>query len=121
VVETMKNKLPRDLRCAPVLAVDADAMRAHAGDAARLLKALSNRSRLMILCSLAEGELTVGQINERLPLSQSALSQHLAVLRRDGLVNTRRSAQTIYYSLAESPAGRIIELLHEIYCGPAGR
>lgn len=103
--------------CGPSLAVDPEEMRAHADDAARLLKALSNSSRLMVLCSLAKGELTVGQINERVPLSQSALSQHLAVLRRDGLVRTRRSAQTIYYSLAHGPAGRIIDTLYEVFCG----
>lgn len=103
----------------PRLSIDPEAMRDHADDAARLLKALSNRSRLMILCSLALGELTVGQLNQRVPLSQSALSQHLAVLRRDGLVHTRRAAQTVYYRLAEGPAGRIIETLHEIYCGIA--
>lgn len=108
-------------RCAPALSIDPEAMRAHADDAARLLKALANRSRLMVLCSLAQGERTVGQINEGVPLSQSALSQHLAILRRDGLVRTRRSAQTIYYRLAEGPAGRIIETLHEIFCGPASR
>lgn len=109
---------PPSARCAPVLSIDPEEMRAHADEAARLLKALSNRSRLMVLCSLAQGERTVGQINERVPLSQSALSQHLAVLRRDGLVHTRRSAQTIYYSLAAGPAGRIIETLHDIFCGP---
>lgn len=103
--------------CGPDLAVEPEEMRAHADDAARLLKALSNSSRLMVLCSLAKGELTVGQINERVPLSQSALSQHLAVLRRDGLVRTRRSAQTIYYSLAHGPAGRIIDTLYDIFCG----
>lgn len=106
--------------CTPRLDVDAEEMRAHADDAARLLKALSNSSRLMVLCSLAQGELSVGQINERVPLSQSALSQHLAVLRRDGLVQTRRSAQAIFYRLAEGPAGRVIETLHDIFCGPAG-
>lgn len=105
--------------CAPRLALDPDAMREHADEATRLLKALSNSSRLMVLCSLSQGELTVGQINERVPLSQSALSQHLAVLRRDGLVHTRRSAQTIYYSLAAGPAGRIIQTLHDIFCGDA--
>jgi ArsR family transcriptional regulator, virulence genes transcriptional regulator len=104
-------------QCLPELAIDPDAMQGHAADATRLLKALANSSRLMVLCSLTQGELTVGQINERVPLSQSALSQHLAVLRRDGLVRTRRAAQTIYYRLAPGPAGRIIETLHEIYCG----
>lgn len=107
--------------CVPRLAVDPEAMRSHADDAAGLLKALANSSRLMVLCSLAKGELTVGQINERIPLSQSALSQHLAVLRRDGLVHTRRAAQTVYYRLADGPAERIIETLYEIFCGPASR
>jgi ArsR family transcriptional regulator, virulence genes transcriptional regulator len=113
--DTVKLRSP-DL-CSPNLAVDPEEMRAHADDAARLLKALSNSSRLMVLCSLAKGELTVGQINQRVPLSQSALSQHLAVLRRDGLVRTRRSAQTIYYSLADGPAGRVIDTLYEVFCG----
>lgn len=102
-----------------LLPFDPEEMRAHADDATRLLKALSNSSRLMVLCSLAKGELTVGQINDRVPLSQSALSQHLAVLRRDGLVHTRRSAQTIYYSIADGPAGRLIATLHDIFCGNA--
>ena len=91
-------------------------MREHASDAAQLLKALANENRLLILCTLSEAELSVGQLNERMDLSQSALSQHLAVLRRDGLVSTRREAQTIYYSLAQGPAGRLIETLHGIYC-----
>lgn len=94
----------------------AEQMRAHAGDAVRLLKALANEKRLMILCMLVEGERSVGELNARLDLSQSALSQHLAVLREDGLVDTRREAQTIYYALAEGPAERIIETLHGIYC-----
>ena len=96
--------------------VDPGSMRAHAGDASRLLKALANENRLMILCLLAEGERSVGQVNEGVDLSQSALSQHLAVLRSEGLVTTRRDAQTIYYSLAEGPARQVIGLLHDIYC-----
>ena len=100
----------------PTLAIDPETMRAHAADAARLLKALGNEKRLMLLCLLVEGERSVGELNTRLDLSQSALSQHLAVLRTDGLVTTRREAQTIYYSLAEGPAQRIIDTLHSIYC-----
>ena len=96
--------------------IDPEAMRAHAGDAARLLKALGNENRLMLLCLLVEGERSVGELNARLSLSQPALSQHLAVLREDGLVQTRREAQTIYYSLVEGPAQRIIDTLHGIYC-----
>ena len=94
-------------------------MQAHAADAAGLMKALGNESRLMILCVLAEGERSVGDLNTVVPLSQSALSQQLARLRQQGLVKTRRESQTIYYSLAEGPADRVINLLHDIYCGTA--
>ena len=91
-------------------------MQRHAPVAAGLMNALGNESRLMILCSLAHGERSVGELNELVPLSQSALSQQLARLRQQGLVATRRQSQTIYYSLAPGPARRVIELLHEIYC-----
>lgn len=96
-------------------------MRAHAADAAQLLKALAHETRLMILCLLADGELSVGELNDRLALSQSSLSQHLAVLRADGLVSTRRDAQHVFYSLAGTQATRVIETLHEIYCRPGRR
>lgn len=97
--------------------LDPERMRAHADDASRMLKALGNENRLMILCLLAEGERSVTQLNDRLDLSQSALSQHLAVLRQQELVVTRRDAQTIYYALADGPAARIMQTLHDIYCG----
>lgn len=96
-----------------------EAMREHASAAATLMKALGNESRLMILCLLAEGERSVGEINDTVALSQSALSQQLGRLREQGLVATRREAQTIYYSLAPGPADRVIQLLHDIYCGSA--
>lgn len=96
--------------------IDPKMMAKHADDAARLLKALANPNRLMVLCLLAEGERSVGQLNEQVPLTQSALSQHLAVLRRDGLVKTRRDAQTVYYSAAQGPAAEIIDVLHRTYC-----
>ena len=92
-------------------------MREHAPDAAGLMKALGNESRLMILCTLAEGERSVGDLNAMIPLSQSALSQQLARLRNNGIVTTRRESQTIYYSLSEGPADKVIHLLHDIYCG----
>lgn len=92
-------------------------MSAHAAAASRLLKALANEKRLMILCMLVEGERNVGEINARLDLSQSALSQHLAVLREDGLVLTRRDGQSVYYSLPKGSARRIVETLHGLYCG----
>lgn len=92
-------------------------MREHAPDAAGLMKALGNESRLMILCTLAEGERSVGELNAMIPLSQSALSQQLARLRTQAIVKTRRESQTIFYSLAPGPANRVIHLLHDIYCG----
>jgi len=102
-----------------VIALASDQMQEHAADAARLMKALGNESRLMILCILADCERSVGDLNELISLSQSALSQQLARLRRQGLVKTRRESQTIYYSLATGPAERVIQVLHNIYCGPA--
>ena len=101
----------------PALHLDPEQMRSHADAASRMLRTLGNDNRLMILCLLAQGERSVGQLNERLPLSQSALSQHLAVLRHEGLVDTRRDAQSIYYTLTPGPASRIIQTLHDIYCG----
>jgi DNA-binding transcriptional ArsR family regulator len=97
--------------------IDPEAMLEHAAYAARLLKALANEKRLMLLCLMVEGECSVSELNAQVELSQSALSQHLAVLREDGLVTTRREAQTIFYTLAPGPAERIIATLHDIYCG----
>ena len=94
------------------LPLDGEAMRLHAADASRVLKALANEKRLLLLCQLVEGECSVGELNARVDLSQSALSQHLAVLRDEGLVTTRREAQTIYYALAEGPAQQILATLH---------
>ena len=96
--------------------MDFDAMQRNATDAVNLLKGLANESRLMIMCVLSEGEVSVGQLNQRIKLSQSALSQHLAVLREQGLVQTRRESQTIYYRLEDTAAMNIIDLLHEVYC-----
>lgn len=88
----------------------------HAAAASKLLKALANPHRLLVLCILGEGELSVGALNARVPISQSALSQHLAVLRADGLVTTRRESQTIYYRVAPGPALDVIRVLHAHYC-----
>lgn len=101
----------------PANGFDPTQLAEHAGVAARLLKALGNEYRLMILCALCEGELSVGALNARVPLSQSALSQHLAVLREDDLVTTRREAQTIYYRATKGPAFDVIKVLHRWYCG----
>ncbi len=91
-------------------------MEKHAAAAAGLLKMLSNEHRLMICCALGEQELSVGEINERVPLSQSALSQHLAKLRDANLVVTRKDGLTVYYQLHGSEAIKIIQILKSIYC-----
>ena len=92
-----------------------------AGRAAALLRMLGNEKRLMILCQLAEGEVSVGQIQARIDLSQSALSQHLAVLRESGIVATRREAQSIHYRIADHAALRVIQTLAELFCPPEVR
>jgi DNA-binding transcriptional ArsR family regulator len=95
---------------------ESEEMARHAEPAAELLKAMANPHRLQVLCLLGEGELSVGAINERIPLSQPALSQHLGILRADGLVKTRREAQTIYYRVASGPAMEVIKVLHSHFC-----
>jgi len=92
------------------------AVREHATEAAAFLKALANDQRLLVLCSLLDGPLSVGEINERVPLSQSALSQHLGVLRDAGLVATTRQSQTIYYTMAPGPALQVMEILYGAFC-----
>lgn len=84
--------------------------------AAALLKSMANEHRLAILCRLATGERSVGELADTVGLSQSALSQHLARLRAEGLVQTRRASQQIFYSLASAEAQRLMETLHGIYC-----
>lgn len=88
----------------------------QSSQAAVFLKALSNENRLMILCHLLDQELSVTALNEKLPLSQSALSQHLAVLRKDDLVSTRRESQTIYYSIGDVRVKELIQTLHRLFC-----
>ena len=87
-----------------------------AAEAAALLRALGNDQRLLILCHLAESELNVGSLHQRLDLSQSALSQHLAKLRDGGLVQTRREGQVIVYALADGPVRAVMTTLQRIYC-----
>lgn len=93
-------------------------MRRHAGDAADLLRAIGNEQRLLILCHLVESEASVGELQAALGLGQSALSQHLARLRTAELVQTRREAQSIHYSLPPGPVHRIMQTLQAIYCPP---
>lgn len=94
-----------------------DAMRKNSGKAADYLAMLSSRPRLLILCHLVEdGELSVGELSDRVGLSQSALSQHLAKLRGQELVAFRRQAQTLYYRVEDARAERLLKVLHELFC-----
>lgn len=91
-------------------------MEKNSAKAVVLLKAMANERRLQILCLLHNDELSVGELCSKLELSQSALSQHLAWLRRDGLVITRKEAQTVYYTLSSNEVKEMIKLLHSMYC-----
>jgi DNA-binding transcriptional ArsR family regulator len=99
------------------MSMELERLQENARRASALLKAMSNQHRLLILCQLLKSELSVGELERRIGLSQSALSQHLARLRRDSLVKTRRAAQTIYYSLSGPEAGAVLETLYGLYCG----
>ena len=91
-----------------------------ASHACELLKAMANEWRLMILCQLSEGEKTVSELQAMLGLSQSALSQHLAVLRRERIVKARKHAQSVSYSLSGEDATKVMETLHDVFCGQVG-
>ena len=93
-------------------------MERAADQASDLLKALSNRHRLLIICQLIDGERSVGELAAFLNLRDSTVSQHLALLRKDGLVAARRDAQTIYYSIASEPAREVLKTLYEVFCAP---
>ena len=96
--------------------IDLEQMAQSAGRASALMKTLGHKDRLMILCHLADGEKSVGEIAGLLEISQSPLSQHLSRMRKENLVETRREAQTIYYSLKSGEAQRIVEVLYELFC-----
>jgi len=96
--------------------IDITSLRGSVKNATNLLKVMSNEWRLLILCHLVNGEKSVGDLEKELGLGQSALSQHLAVLRREKIVCTRRDAQSIFYSLDSSDAKAIMETLYERFC-----
>lgn len=81
-----------------------------------LMKVLSNKHRLLVLCQLVEGERSVGELARALGIREPAMSQQLTLLRKDGLVRPRREAQTIYYSLARDDVGRLMQFLYDTYC-----
>ena len=96
--------------------IDARQMAVAAGKASELMKTLGHKDRLMVLCHLTSGEKSVGELAQLLDIPQSPLSQHLARMRKESLVTTRREAQTIYYSIASEEAARIVGVMHELYC-----
>lgn len=101
--------------------INSEVMERAADEASNLLKALSNRHRLLIICQLIDGERSVGELAEFLNLRDSTVSQHLALLRKDGLVAARRDAQTIFYSIASEPARDILKTLYQAYCAPKAK
>lgn len=98
--------------------VEASEMSIAAERASELLKSLANRHRLLIVCQLIEGERSVGELAEFLGIRDSTVSQHLALLRKDGVVAARRDGQTIWYSISSAPARKVLETLYKVYCGP---
>lgn len=103
----------------PVL--DPGAMEARAADAEAFLRSLASRHRLMILCRLTEGEAPVGELVHCLGLTQSNLSRHLAMLREEGLVATRREGVVIHYRIASERVRPILAELYRLFCGPEER
>ncbi len=100
------------------VALPAEEMATRAAEAAAFLKALSHEGRLMILCHLSSGEKSVTELEERLGARQAAVSQQLARLRSEGLVNTRRDGKAIFYSIKDPKAGAIMELVYDMFCNP---
>ena len=96
--------------------IDIEAMRANAQKASVLLSAMANEKRLVILCQLIDGERSVNELAKMLDTRQSTVSQHLALLRKDGFVESRREGQTQYYSLAGDEARAVLETLYSVYC-----
>ena len=98
--------------------ITAETMQRAAGRASELLKSLANPHRLMIVCQLIEEDRSVGELAAFLGIRDSTVSQHLALLRKDGLVVTRRDGQTIWYSITSAPARAVVETLYRTYCAP---
>lgn len=98
------------------IAIDINQLRDNADAAGQLLKVLGNPDRLLLLCQLVAGELNVGELEERLQIVQPTLSQQLGVLRREGLVDTRRDGRQIYYSISSPEALAVIQTLYRLFC-----
>jgi ArsR family transcriptional regulator len=99
-------------------ALDLQAMRAHAGEAVAMLKLLGNEDRLLLLCQLAQQERTVSELEQLTGVSQPTLSQQLGILRREGLVSTRREGKFIWYQLTDARALQLMQALYQLFCQP---
>ena len=99
-----------------MLKMEIEKMEANADQATRLLTAMANSKRLLILCNLLEGEMNVGDLEARVGLAQSPLSQHLSKLRAWNFVKTRREGQQVYYSIASDEVRKVLTTLYDIYC-----
>jgi DNA-binding transcriptional ArsR family regulator len=99
--------------------INAKQMETAADGASELLKSLANRHRLMLVCQLIDSERAVGELAQALGIRDSTASQHLALLRKDGIVGTRREGQTIYYSIGNAAARSVVEVLYRHFCSPA--
>lgn len=93
-----------------------DLMRRHAGEAIAALKAMASHNRLLLLCELGQGERSVGELAQALKLAQSVVSQHLSLLRRDGVVSGRRQAQSVYYRISDPRIATLIDTLYRLFC-----
>lgn len=109
-MKALAQKITEEVPIDPARMADA------AGKASELMKTLGHKDRLMVLCHLSSGEKSVGELAGLLDIPQSPLSQHLARMRKEELVTTRRQAQTIYYSIASAEAARMVQLMHELFC-----
>jgi DNA-binding transcriptional ArsR family regulator len=112
----MSAALPRSDNMVGGMRPSMDDMARHARRASALMKAMAHENRLLLLCLLSEGERSVGELEALLSLRQSAVSQQLARLRLDGLVSARRDGKTVFYSIADDDARRLIAVVHDIFC-----
>lgn len=106
------------IRIFEIMKIKIERMQVAADRASELLKAMANRHRLLILCQLVEGERSVGELADFLGIRDSGVSQHLALLRKDGLVAARRDGQTIWYSIASAEARILLSAIYSIFCAP---
>ena len=115
-VNLVIHNIPYQLLEFIVQTQDLEQLASNASDAAALLKAMSNPNRLMVLCALLDTEMSVNELNKLIPLSQSALSQHLSALRKAELVSTRRESQTMFYRIQDEAPLAIIMTLKTLFC-----